>query len=46
MSDEFVDIESKDQLKEVLGRTTICILVCTVDGRDGLNFSAQEELDT
>ena len=45
MSDEYVQVESKEQLKEVLNRTTICILVCTVEGRDGLNFSAQEELD-
>ena len=42
---EILTIESKDQLKEAVARTPIFVLFCTVEGRDAVNASAQEEFE-
>ena len=46
MSDEeILTIESKDQLKDAISKTPICVLFASVEGRDAVNASAQEEFE-
>ena len=42
---DIITIESKDQLKEAISRRPIFVLFCSVDGRDAVNASAQEEFE-
>ena len=46
MSDsEIITIESKDQLKDAVEKAPVFVLFATVEGRDAVNASAQEEFN-
>ena len=46
MSDaDILTIESADQLKEAVNKTPIFVLFASVEGRDAVNASAQEEFE-
>ena len=45
MSDEFIEIESKEELHDAINKTKLVVLFATVDGRDAVNASAGEEFE-
>lgn len=45
MATEVQVIESKDELQQAISQTPVCILFASVEGRDAVNASAQEDFE-